>query len=200
MLYLAFLFCACFNWIGAQDGARCEPLNIDACSEFGYSSVRFPNEIGQNSQEAAANDLQLLQKFIETECSKDLKLFLCSLYAPYCNATAMDIPIMPCRDLCINVRDRCLATMQQKDHDWPNSWKCGRFPYQKGMCVEGIEGPVTEPPPQFSTENEERPTTKLPTAEPVQKPEKTDTVVVDNSNSEFLATFSFICCFHVLSK
>jgi hypothetical protein len=185
MFYIVLFLWISFNWTGAQDTSRCEPLTIDACAEFGYSSVRFPNEIGQSTQEVAQSDLDVLQKFIDTGCSKDLKLFLCSLYAHYCNATAMDYHIMPCRDLCINVRDRCLATMQEKEHEWPNSWKCGRFPYEKGMCVEGIEGPVTEPPVETSTEHLNRkPSTKQPTVEPAEKPEITDTVVVDNSDSK----------------
>ena len=192
MLYLVAVISTIIIGNRAQEGDRCEPLTIDTCAEFGYSSVRFPNEMDQNSQEAAANDLQVLQRFIDTGCSKDLKLFLCSLYAPYCNAASLEQRIMPCRDLCLNVRDRCLATMQEKDYEWPNSWKCGRFPSEKGMCVEGIESPVTEPPPEHSTEHEIKATSKMPTVEPEQKPEITDTVVVDNSNSEFLDS---VCSF-----
>ena len=164
----------------ADDDARCEELSITMCKEFGYSSVRFPNEMGQSNQEDAGNDLQHLQSFIETGCSADLKLFLCSLYAPYCNKDSSSTQILPCRDLCINVRDRCLPVMVEQfsyDH-WPNSWKCGRFPYVKGMCVEGIEKPKTVPPENFSPVIEEP--TSVPTTKPVE-PHSDDTYVVENS-------------------
>lgn len=181
------ILCLIVNIVASQEESRCEPLSISACAEFGYSHVRFPNEIGQSSQEAASNDLNLLEQFIDTECSRDLKLFLCSLYAPYCNASAtLDFQIKPCRDLCLNVRDRCLKTMEEAGHTWPNSWKCGRFPSEKGKCVTGTEQPVTEKPLVFSTEAPINPTTKLPTDPPKEEDDGiTDTIVIDNRNSKF---------------
>lgn len=160
--------------------SRCEELTISMCAEIGYSSVRFPNEMGQSNQRDAMNDLKHLQGFIETGCSDDLKIFLCSLYAPYCNEEPSSAEILPCRDLCINVRDRCLPVMTEKfayDH-WPNSWKCGRFPYEKGMCVEGLEKPLTDPPETFTPEKIE------PTEKPTEKsnePDTDDTFIVENS-------------------
>ena len=110
--------------LSQESNDRCEPLNIGTCREFGYTTVRFPNELGQEHQKDAEDELAMLADFIDTGCSKDLKLFLCSLYAPYCNSTALSV--RPCRDLCLNVRDRCLTTIEAKGQDWPNMWRCGR--------------------------------------------------------------------------
>jgi frizzled 1/7 len=62
---------------------------------------------------------------IKIECSPDLKLFLCSLYAPLC--TILDYAIPPCRSLCISARN-CEKIMKTFDFMWPENLECSKFP------------------------------------------------------------------------
>lgn len=62
---------------------------------------------------------------IKIECSPDLQLFLCSLYAPLC--TILDYPIPPCRSLCESARN-CEKIMKTFDFLWPENLECSKFP------------------------------------------------------------------------
>lgn len=76
-------------------------------------------------QEDAALEVHQFIPLIKIECSPDLKLFLCSLYAPLC--TILDYAIPPCRSLCESARN-CEKIMKTFDFMWPESLECSKFP------------------------------------------------------------------------
>lgn len=74
---------------------------------------------------SAALEVHQFIPLIKINCSPDLKLFLCSLYAPLC--TILDFPIPPCRSLCESARN-CEKVMQTFDFMWPENLECSKFP------------------------------------------------------------------------
>lgn len=73
----------------------------------------------------AALEVHQFIPLIKINCSPDLKLFLCSLYAPLC--TILDYPIPPCRSLCESARN-CEKIMRTFDFMWPENLECSKFP------------------------------------------------------------------------
>jgi len=148
--------------------STCEVLDIAMCKFTNYTSVRLPNELGHKTQNDARLELDHFKSLISTNCSADLQLFLCTLYAPICDTEkGPDFHIKPCRTMCLNVRDRCLPIMKNNSFDWPNSFKCGRFS-ENSMCVKGSESALTTEPPatpvKIKTTTKPKAVTVKPTA------------------------------------
>jgi frizzled 1/7 len=76
-------------------------------------------------QEEAFRDILQFSVLIKINCSPDLNLFLCSVYAPLC--TILDYPIPPCRSLCVSARE-CENVMKNFDYMWPEDLECDKFP------------------------------------------------------------------------
>ena len=148
--------------------SSCEVLDIAMCKFTNYTSVRLPNELGHKTQNDARLELDHFKSLISTNCSADLQLFLCTLYAPICDTEkGPEFHIKPCRTMCLNVRDRCLPIMKNNSFDWPNSFKCGRFS-ENSMCVKGSESALTTEPPvtpvKIKTTTKPKTVTVKPTA------------------------------------
>ncbi len=105
---------------------RCEPITIPMCSSIAYNDTIFPNLLGNVNQEQAGQDMSNYVPLINIQCSLDIHLFLCSLYAPVC--TILDHPIPPCRALCLSARAGCEELMRKFDFPWPKEFECSRFP------------------------------------------------------------------------
>ncbi|KAG7173525.1 Frizzled-10-like [Homarus americanus] len=73
---------------------------------------------------------------VDIGCSKHLRFFLCSLYAPICSA--LDTPIPPCRTICLEVRQKCLPVLQKFNFSWPDALDCSGLPLREvsALCVE----------------------------------------------------------------
>lgn len=67
-------------------------------------------------------------------CSPDLKLFLCTVYAPICfdhvNGTR-PLFLFPCKSLCESARQGCSTHLKQFINDWPPALQCDKFPDKK---------------------------------------------------------------------
>ena len=77
--------------IVSSEEFTCQTLSISLCSDLNYNRTRFPNEMGHSTQKDAANELQAYAEYFDSSCSSDIKLFLCSLYAPYCDGTGLKV-------------------------------------------------------------------------------------------------------------
>lgn len=59
------------------------------------------------------------------KCSKDIKMFLCTVYAPVC--TVLNRPIEPCRHLCLSAKNGCVGLMEKFGFHWPEALECDKF-------------------------------------------------------------------------
>lgn len=150
------VLCACWCLVvavpsPATTSRQCEPIRIELCQNLGYNSTRMPNLGGNELQQEAEYILKSFNPLIEYGCSAQLKLFLCSIYAPMCTEK-VPTPIGPCRSLCENVKRLCFPVLEGFGFGWPDALNCSRFPKENNhehMCMEGPGGgskpPETDP-------------------------------------------------------
>eukprot|EP00116_Pleurobrachia_bachei_P013221 sb/3473483/ len=129
MLFLPVLCLITLHSIASAEEFTCEPLSIGLCSDLNYNRTRFPNEMGHNTQRDAANELQAYAEYFDSSCSSDIKLFLCSLYAPYCNGSG--------------IKWRCGR--------FPIHTPSG-----EGECVQPVEKPLPDPTEPLTHQQHER--------------------------------------------
>ena len=67
-----------------------------------------------------------------SNCSSDLSLLLCSIYAPRCNPLNM-VTSAPCRSLCTKVKRDCDVALKSLGMEWPSDLNCTRMPERN--CV-----------------------------------------------------------------
>ncbi|KAA8583295.1 hypothetical protein FQN60_015841 [Etheostoma spectabile] len=73
---------------------------------------------------------------VNLQCSPDLRMFLCALYAPVC--TEYGRMTLPCRRLCLQAKSDCYKLMDMFGVSWPQEMDCNRFP----DCDEAYPRPV----------------------------------------------------------
>ncbi|XP_028659775.1 secreted frizzled-related protein 4-like isoform X1 [Erpetoichthys calabaricus] len=127
-------------------GGPCEPVRIPMCHSMPWNITRMPNHLHHSTQENAILAIEQYEELVNTECSTDLRFFLCAVYAPICTIEFMHDPIKPCKSLCQRARDGCEPIMRQYNHNWPESLACDDLPvYERGVCISP-EAIVTELP------------------------------------------------------
>lgn len=107
---------------------------------------------------------------VNLECSPDLRMFLCALYAPVC--VVYGRVSLPCRSLCQRSRDQCHKLMDIFGVSWPEDMDCSRCVC---MCVcyltryEALA--LMVPPPRFPDCDEPypRPEDLLPDSDPTNQ-------------------------------
>lgn len=139
------LVCICFlisllnlaGSIEARKQPKCERITIPMCQDMPYNLTRMPNFMGHNDQAAAAIQVHEFIPLVEIGCSKHLKFFLCSLYAPMCTEQ-VDVSIPSCQSICEEVKSRCLPVLQQFNFNWPHMLNCSRLPVpeKNGLCMQ----------------------------------------------------------------
>lgn len=112
--------------------SRCEEIKIPFCKGLGYNTTIFPNNLAHDTQEEAKKSATEFTILVESQCSPEIALFLCSLFAPVC--TQMHKALPPCRSLCKNSRDGCENLMNKFGFAWPERFECTKFP-EEGLCV-----------------------------------------------------------------
>ncbi|CAH0546057.1 unnamed protein product [Brassicogethes aeneus] len=136
-----------------QEG-KCEEITIPMCLNIGYNATRMPNEMNHESQEEAGLEVHQFWPLVEINCSKDLRFFLCSLYAPICLPDYQK-PLPPCRDLCKRAREGCEPIMNKYMFKWPDRMDCDQFPVQgenmEVLCMDqsnaSSSSATVKPPP-----------------------------------------------------
>ncbi|KAM6906685.1 frizzled-3a isoform 2-T2 [Lycodopsis pacificus] len=73
---------------------------------------------------------------VNLQCSPELRMFLCALYAPVC--TEYGRMTLPCRRLCLQAKSDCYKLMDMFGVSWPQEMDCNRFP----DCDESYPRPV----------------------------------------------------------
>ncbi|XP_023221477.1 frizzled-9-like [Centruroides sculpturatus] len=117
--------------------SKCERITIPMCQDMPYNLTRMPNVMGHTDQAEAAIQVHEFLPLVEIGCSKHLKFFLCSLYAPMCTEQ-VDFPIPSCQSICEEVKARCLPVLLQFNFNWPTMLNCSRLPIpeKNALCME----------------------------------------------------------------
>ncbi|NWI85897.1 SFRP2 protein, partial [Pitta sordida] len=110
------------------------PKEMGMCHKIGYSEMRLPNLMGHTSMAEVILKSTAWQHLLQTDCHPQLRMFLCSLFAPIC----LDTFIHPCRSMCVAVRDSCAPVLLCHGHTWPDSLDCDRFPGDEDMCLASV--------------------------------------------------------------
>lgn len=109
--------------------SKCQKITIPLCANIGYNTTRFPNFLGQETQEDAAAKIHEFTPLVAVNCAPQLRFFLCSVFAPMC-AEGLDHPIYSCRSMCEAARNGCTPVMQKFGFDWPDTLDCSQMPFQ----------------------------------------------------------------------
>ena len=108
---------------------KCENITqIEFCSQIDYSMASFPNYRDQATQTSANSELENFRALAQSVCSNAVVLFLCSVYAPFCDPRRPDIRVPPCRELCEYVRAGCEPPVIQFGLSWPPHLECNLYP------------------------------------------------------------------------
>uniref|UniRef100_A0AC35TRP4 Frizzled-4 n=1 Tax=Rhabditophanes sp. KR3021 TaxID=114890 RepID=A0AC35TRP4_9BILA len=116
----------------SADNNKCVPIRIKMCSDIAYNMTMFPNLLQHQKQEEAEIEINQFMPLVKIGCSNDLKLFLCTVYAPFCNV--LPTPLPPCKHLCLSAKNGCENLLLQYGFQWPVALDCNSFP-SEGLCV-----------------------------------------------------------------
>ncbi|XP_063599093.1 uncharacterized protein LOC134775481 [Penaeus indicus] len=118
----------------------CEPIVVSLCQNLSYrtTTVELPHHASQT--EAEEDMYSRFSPLLESDCSPDLRKFLCGMYVPECGG-AGPASALPCRGLCLAARDRCRGG-GNSSFSWPQTLRCDRFP-REGQGEECWNGNVS---------------------------------------------------------
>ena len=124
---------------------QCKPLRSSTCTGLHYSTTWVPNYFQHQTQDQATLEISKYNPIIQTNCSAELTLFLCSLYAPNCIPYAYNVP---CKELCSRVKKQCVPKMRELGIKWPVSCSKFRREADEPGCIGGPPTPsVTKATP-----------------------------------------------------
>ena len=124
----------------------CEQITIPMCMDMKYNMTRMPNRVGHNYQKDAAIQIHEFVPLVQTGCSRLLKFFLCSQYAPMCTEQVDETLVIPaCRSMCMQVKSRCEPIMQRFNFPWPPILDCTKLPEKSGRIHLCMEAPPDDP-------------------------------------------------------
>ncbi|XP_069371302.1 frizzled-3a isoform X1 [Paralichthys olivaceus] len=121
---------------GSHSLFTCEPITLRMCQGLSYNSTFMPNILNHYDQQTAALAMEPFHPMVNLQCSPDLRMFLCALYAPVC--TEYGRKTLPCRRLCLQAKSDCYKLMDMFGVSWPEEMDCNRFP----DCDEPYPRPV----------------------------------------------------------
>lgn len=118
------------------------PESVEACSTGLFVLLRPHGEAGGTpwpgliwgdvyslTRAPLCLPLQPFHPMVNLQCSPDLRMFLCALYAPVC--TEYGRMTLPCRRLCLQARSDCYKLMDMFGVSWPQEMECTRWVHQK---------------------------------------------------------------------
>ncbi|KAI3387202.1 hypothetical protein SNEBB_006588 [Seison nebaliae] len=109
---------------------------------FSEISVNLNSHSQQDQLDKISRNLSKWKWIIDTNCSSDIEIFICSIFTPICIETKEDIhleinkqnslkfplSVGPCFDFCKNIENKCKYEIDQKMHtdQWPQEFQCRR--------------------------------------------------------------------------
>lgn len=124
---------SCKEYGVGSSGQLCEPITIPICQGLSYNQTMIPNLLGHTSQREAATKMSFFNAFVQTVCQVDIRLFVCMVYVPKCEAGEVQ---RPCRSFCERSRQGCEGLMRNFGISWPEELQCDSFPEGQG-CISG---------------------------------------------------------------
>lgn len=113
-----------------------DPTAVPFCAHVNYS-IGLPNFRDHQDLNEANAELVDFKRLIESGCSGAILTFLCAYYVPFCftppRLTTSTI-LRPCRDLCVEVRDKCEYLLQCQGRSWPSHLNCQDLPDKPSPC------------------------------------------------------------------
>ncbi|ELU07504.1 hypothetical protein CAPTEDRAFT_176783 [Capitella teleta] len=142
------------SYVIAADGyqhsityGRCERITIPMCRDMRYNMTRMPNLIGHTSQKDAEQQIREFIPLVQIRCSKLVKFFLCSLYAPMCTEQVDETLVVPaCRSMCLEVKSKCEPIMTRFSFNWPSVLDCSKLPLKSDRTNLCMDAPNMDEP------------------------------------------------------
>ncbi|CAD6194605.1 unnamed protein product [Caenorhabditis auriculariae] len=127
---------------------RCLPIpsNLSICNGIEYEQMRLPNLLDHETADEAIHASRDWESLLRLNCHPDTQRFLCSLFAPVC-LMAMDREILPCKSLCLAVKQGCEGRMATYGFPWPEMLSCEKYA-DDDMCIQPV---TTAKPPGVAT-------------------------------------------------
>lgn len=130
---------------------KCQQIeNNPVCSSLHSQYVTyFPNN-KFDSQDLAKTHFDSFKQALESNCSKNLKPFLCTSHYPICVETPTSSgtttqSIFHCRQVCEEVRNSCEPELLKNNFQWPEQLNCDSYPDE--LCLNSTSFLSTEQPP-----------------------------------------------------
>lgn len=123
---------------------KCVPIKLDFCKDIVYNMTiemtsTKPNPYtDKNSQQESDSILKTFKFLLESGCSKNLRLLLCSIYLPYCDVKHLK-GIRACRPMCEDVKSNCLKFLEDAGYPWPAVLNCNKLPAKNQPASEGTK-------------------------------------------------------------
>ncbi|XP_035608492.1 frizzled-3-like isoform X1 [Oncorhynchus keta] len=132
-LFLLFLWSLCSPCLSihaetaeSHSTFTCEPIGLRMCQDLPYNTTFMPNLLNHYDQQTAALAMEPFHPMVNLQCSEDLRMFLCALYAPVCMEYGR--VSMPCRALCHRAKRDCNKLMEMFGVTWPDEIECSSYP------------------------------------------------------------------------
>lgn len=126
----------------SHEHSSCQTMRIPFCENVAYNRTMLPNIFGHHTQTDVINEINIYHPLVKVNCSPDLKLFLCTVYAPICfdhvNGTK-PLLLLPCRSLCESAKQGCFSHLKQFTSELPSAFQCDKFPDKKNVICVGKE-------------------------------------------------------------
>lgn len=177
------------DYPGLPQHGKCVPITIPLCDKLQYNTTMMPNLLGHQTQEDAGLEVAQYTPLVKKQCSPDLQIFLCTLYAPVC--TILEKPIPPCRSLCQSARKGCEPVVMRFGFQWPKHLECSSFPVKdepRVLCVgdDEMENSATNSPSPSPTISDysDDPENSLPCPGQLQTSNKDYSITVSGKTAD----------------
>lgn len=147
---------------------KCMKINSSTCAALHPNYVtHFPHK-NYIYQELAVLQFDSFQLLLQSNCSVNLKPFLCFSHFPACvdSTEHSDLQLIyPCNHLCSQVRESCEPVLKHYNLSWPEHLNCDNFPNKtEKFCADSnffsaMPQPTTPP---SATPSTTKPTEVIP--------------------------------------
>ena len=134
------------EYISKPKRESCEQIEVPFCRNLPYTRTsKFDADGRRIDQRLIINELTKYELFFKFNCSSFFESFICSYHLPLCSVH----PLLPCRELCQQVRRDCFQAITENHFDWPDELECHKFQAYKEtrMCFKPKELDNVRAPP-----------------------------------------------------